>query len=119
LAFTALDARMGEIFWGVYQKNSQGLAQLVGQEAVTPAEDIVFPEGCGHGIGSGWGVYEAELTARLGDHVTVIDADVWPHAASIVQLAADDYRHNKAVAPERAMPVYLRDKVAKKESERR
>jgi len=118
LAFTALDARMGEIFWAVYQKNSQGLAQLVGQEAVTPAEAIVFPEGKGCGIGSGWGVYESELSVRLGTQLETVDADVWPHAATVVQLAAEDYRQGRAVAPERAMPVYLRDKVAKKESER-
>jgi len=118
LVFTALDARMGEIFWAVYQKNSQGLAQLVGEEAVTPAEAIVFPEGKGWGIGSGWGVYDAQLSARLGAQVETVDVDVWPHAQTVVQLAAEDYRQGRAVAPECALPVYLRNKVAKKESER-
>ena len=29
---------MGEIFWGVYQRNEQGFAELIGKESVTPAD---------------------------------------------------------------------------------
>ncbi len=57
-AFVAMDARMGEIFWGVYQKDQQGFAQLIGDEVVTLAENISFPDKQGVGIGSGWGVYQ-------------------------------------------------------------
>ena len=32
--FTALDARMGEVYWGVYQKSEDGYATLWGEEAV-------------------------------------------------------------------------------------
>ncbi len=117
-AFTALDARMGEIFWAVYQKDPEGLAQLIEAESVTQAENIQFPAGEGVGIGSGWGVYGDVLREKLDAQVTAIETDVWPMAATIVQLAARDYRLGRAVAPELAMPVYLRDKVAKKESER-
>lgn len=118
VSFTAMDARMGEIFWGVYQKDQQGYARLIGEEAVTPATDVKFPEIAGVGVGSGWSVYLAELSYRLGALLLETHVDRLPRAAAIVQLGADGYAKQQAVPVEQAMPVYLRDKVAKKESER-
>ncbi len=117
-AFTAMDARMGEIFWGVYQKNSQTGVELIGEEAVTPAEQVVFPQRQGVGIGSGWGVYPEQLSQRLGDLVLSVEEDHLPRASAIVELGVNGFQQGQAVAVENAMPVYLRDKVAKKESER-
>jgi tRNA threonylcarbamoyladenosine biosynthesis protein TsaB len=117
-AYTAMDARMGEIFWGVYQKDLQGYVELVGEEAVTLAENIIVPEMQGIGIGSGWGVYPDELSHCLGDLLLGIEADHLPRASAIVELGVMGFEKNQAVAVEKAMPVYLRDKVAKKESER-
>ena len=117
-AFTAMDARMGEIFWGVYKKNQQGFAELLGDEAVTLAENIIFPEQSGVGVGSGWGVYREELSTRLGTLVSAIEADHLPRASAIADLGIMGFNNNQAVSVEQAMPVYLRDKVAKKESER-
>lgn len=118
VAFTAMDARMGEIFWGVYRRSAEGFAELLGEEAVTPAADIAFPEQLGVGIGSGWGVYQTVLSGCLGHRVLAIDATPMPRARAIAQLGANGYAQGLAVAVELAMPVYLRDKVAKKESER-
>lgn len=118
LAFTAMDARMNEIFWGVYQRNDLGLAQLLGQEAVTPAGEILFPQASGYGVGSGWGVYADQLGACLAERVLGIEVDVWTRASTIAQLGAHDFGNGLAVSVEQALPVYLRDKVAKKQSER-
>ena len=118
LAFTGIDARMSEIFWGVYEKNSQGFAQLVGEEAVTPATGILFPQRAGVGIGSAWEVYQAELSRALGEFVIRYESDNLPQAAAIALLGVLGLQNNQGVAAEHAMPVYLRDKVAKKESER-
>ncbi|QPK64203.1 tRNA (adenosine(37)-N6)-threonylcarbamoyltransferase complex dimerization subunit type 1 TsaB [Methylomonas sp. LL1] len=118
ISFTAMDARMDEIFWGVYRRNGLGLAELLGGEAVTPAAAAVFPDVSGFGVGSGWGVHGEVLTARLGRRVEDIVSEVWPRAACIAQLGAYDFANGLAVPVEQAMPVYLRDKVAKKQSER-
>lgn len=117
-AYTAMDARMGEIFWGVYQKDQQGFAELIGEEAVTLAENIIFPQQKGVGIGSGWGVYPDQLSQCLGNLLQAIEVDHLPRASAIVDLGVMGFGKNQAVAVENAMPVYLRDKVAKKESER-
>ena len=118
VAFTAMDARMGEIFWGVYQRDEQGYAELIGKEAVTPAVDVEFPDRIGVGIGSGWGVYRQELMTRLAGRVSYCEIDNLPRASAIARLGVRGFDQGLAVAVERAMPVYLRDKVAKKESER-
>jgi len=119
LAFTALDARMGELFWGVYRRNGQGFAELLGKESVVSAQQVEFPDLQGVGLGSGWAVYQQLLSERLDGLVEryVID-DVWPKAAAIARLGVYHYRQGLAVAAEQAMPVYLRDKVAKTELER-
>ena len=118
VAFIAMDARMGEIFWGVYRRDGQGYAELIGFEAVTPADSVEFPELIGVGIGSGWGVYTQELTSRLTGFVNYYKADRLPRAGAIARLGARGFEQGLAVAVEQAMPVYLRNKVAKKESER-
>jgi len=109
---------MGEIFWGVYIKHKQGYAELVADEAVMLAENILFPKIKGSGIGSGWGVYQQQLSKRIGDLLQDIEVDHLPRASAIAQLGVLGFNSQQTVAVENAMPVYLRDKVAKKESER-
>ena len=118
VAFTAIDARMNEIFWGIYQKNSLGLAQLQGEESVTPASEIVRSGVKGAGIGTGWLTYRDILCERLADSVVHIETDNLPRASAIAVLGERVFRNNQAVPVEKALPVYLRNKVAKKESER-
>ena len=117
-AFTAMDARMSEIFWAVYSKNAEGIAELSGIEVVTPAADIVFPDRCGYGIGSAWQVYADTLQHCLGERLLTVKEIIYPHAAQIAQLGAYGFAHGQAVAVELAMPVYLRDKVAMTQAER-
>lgn len=118
VSFTAMDARMSEIFWGVYRRDERGYAELLGQEAVTPADLIEFPELAGVGVGSGWGVYQDILMARLTGLVERCEPGLLPRAGAIARLGAYGFEQGLAVDVEQAMPVYLRDKVAKKESER-
>ncbi|MEY4717995.1 MAG: hypothetical protein RL563_613 [Pseudomonadota bacterium] len=118
LAYTALDARMSEVFWGIYRRDSLGLAELLDEETVIPPSNVSCCQQPGHGIGSGWRTYRECLLARLAPWVQSIDDEVWPRAACIAQLGAYQYAQGRAVAVEQAMPVYLRDKVAKKSAER-
>ena len=118
LAFVAMDARMNEIYWGIYQRNTSGFAELLGKEAVLPANEVEFPDMSGVGIGSGWKVYYQELLTRLSHRVIRYEVDNLPRARAVVRLGAEGFKQGLAVAVEDAMPVYLRDKVAKKEFER-
>lgn len=115
-AFTALDARMGEVYWGVYLKDSDGYARIWGSEAVIHSDLVLFPQNAsGIGVGSGWGVYRKELMNRLGQGVMAINDQLLPRASGVVQLAVNGYLLKEMVPAEKALPVYLRDTVAKKQ----
>ncbi len=116
-AFPCIDARMGEVYFGVYRRGGDGFAEPAGLEAVADAGLVIVPEEAfGHGIGSGWGTYEAVLSEKLGEHrLAGILAGRFPRAAWIARLGVEVFRRGECVAAEDAQPVYLRDKVAKKQ----
>lgn len=116
--FTAVDARMSEIYWAVYQRDAEGFAQLIGVEKVQPASDVDALQLTGYGIGSGWQVYEQVLTQRLGAQLLGFDAGYLPRSSQVALLGAIGVQRQQAVPVEQAMPVYLRDKVAKTTAER-
>lgn len=116
--FTAVDARMHEIYWAVYQRDAEGVTQLLGREKVQPASEVDALQLTGFGIGSGWQPYQHELTTRLGELLIGYDADYLPHAAEMAYLGAIGVQRLQTVSVEQAMPVYLRDKVAQTTAER-
>lgn len=118
-ALVAMDARMGEIYWAVYQKNALQIAELVGDESVATAASIKQPTGVGVGIGTGWSLYRHALTAQLEHHVSHIMPPALPRARAIARLGETGFNQGTFVTAELALPVYLRDKVAKTELERR
>jgi len=117
-AFVAMDARMSEIFWGVYQRNPDNHAELCDKEVVTPAHLIEFPPLNGSGVGSGWGVYADVLGGCLTGLVGACYPDYLPRAAAVAKLGMYGFDHGLAVTVDEALPSYLRNNVAKKESER-
>jgi len=119
IIFTAVDARMNEIYWAVYQRDTEGFAQLLGQEQVQAASDVDALQMTGYGIGSGWLTYVPVLTEKLASQLLGFDADYLPHASEIALLGAVGMQREQAVPVEQAMPVYLRNKVAKTTVERK
>jgi len=108
----AIDARINEVYWGVYQADDAGLMRGGDDEVVRTPDAVPCPEGSGWvGAGSGWGAYEAALRARLGAQLDSWDAQRYPRARDVAVLAADGYRRGATVAAEQALPVYLRDDV--------
>jgi len=116
--FVAMDARIQEVFWGVYHRNEAGYAELLGQEAVLPPCDVTIPALTGAGIGSGWAVYHEQLEQRLRQPLMHLETNQFPRASAVAALGAYDFKQGRSVPVEQAMPVYLRDKVAKTEVER-
>ncbi|MGH8503183.1 MAG: tRNA (adenosine(37)-N6)-threonylcarbamoyltransferase complex dimerization subunit type 1 TsaB [Gammaproteobacteria bacterium] len=114
----AIDARMGEIYWGCYQRDQQDCARLIGEERVGKAEDVIVPaDRTWYGAGSGWDVYGETLANRLGNSLEGYDGQRLPRAEYIAGLAEIAFAEGLAVPAEQAQPVYLRDNVAKKSHE--
>jgi tRNA threonylcarbamoyladenosine biosynthesis protein TsaB len=111
----AIDARMGEIYWGYYEKDNGGCVRRIGEERVGRPDRIENPSVPGwFGAGSGWSAYRDILIARLGHCVHGFDADRLPRAEYVARLAVVAHRAGLAISPDRAQPIYLRDEVAKK-----
>ena len=109
---SALDARMGEVYWGAYRADREGLMRPVIDEGVCAPHHVAVPEGGDWwGIGSGWASYAAELGARCAMHLPR-DAEARVHAQDVATLAAALFAAGGAVPAEQALPVYLRDEVA-------
>lgn len=114
-AFPALDARMGEVYWGVYRKNAEGFVEPDGEERVVNADQVPCPDqAAGIGVGSGWRAYPDVLKRRLGSRVSGIEGDCYPTAGLIARLGIEGLKNDQAVSAELALPVYLRNTVARK-----
>ncbi len=114
----AIDARMGEVYWALYQANDAAIMQLVGEEIVCPPDSIRFFDSgdsvesdSWFGVGSGWETYGSELQNQMGDALAGFRLGDYPSAKAICALAIDAYQRGDTVDAAEALPVYLRDKV--------
>ena len=110
----ATDARMQEVFTGLFRVSDQDLVVAQGQEMVCAPGDITLPPGECVGLGNGFAAYPAETRERLGDLLLDVDADCWPDARNLLRLAAPLIGRGEIDAPEQALPVYIRNNVANK-----
>lgn len=108
----AFDARMGEVYWGTYVRDTEGIAVAAGEESVTPPEAVAgLDDGFWVGAGSGFAVYPQELTQRLGLERTLPDS--LPRAVHAIALGHRAWLEGGAVDAFHAQPVYLRDRVVR------
>lgn len=93
----ALDARMGDVYVGVYGMGDDGIQTLAGDRLLSRLEleqtAKMHPDALQ--IGSGW------LTPQ----------DCHPHAAAVLALAEPCFREGKILNAMEAMPVYLRETI--------
>lgn len=120
---SAIDARMQEVYWGIYKLNGEGLMALQEQEHVLPPAQVLTPEVAEDwcGAGSGWLAYPEILRSRLagqGCSVAQVYQEVWPEAFDVLTLALPLYLNGAGLDAAQAIPTYLRDKVAKSTAER-
>ncbi|HFD80337.1 MAG TPA: tRNA (adenosine(37)-N6)-threonylcarbamoyltransferase complex dimerization subunit type 1 TsaB [Gammaproteobacteria bacterium] len=109
----ALDARMSEVYWGAYRRAADGLVEAAGPEGLCAPQALRPPhEDRWSGAGSGWERYAGVLAGVAGVDEHRIHGHLKPHAADIARLAVSELRRGRALAPEQALPVYLRNQVA-------
>jgi tRNA threonylcarbamoyladenosine biosynthesis protein TsaB len=113
----AIDARMGEIYCASYQ-NQAGQAELLDEERVCPPEDFKpCTDANWFGAGTGWETYQTELKANFAEQLLDVDPQRYPQAAAMLKLAEPLAERGEMVSADQAVPVYLRNNVAKKKGE--
>ena len=70
------------------------------------------------GTGSGFAVHGAALSGRYAGQLQGVDGATVPQAAAVAVLGAAQFMQGRGVDAAEALPLYLRDKVALKTSER-
>ncbi|WP_422526108.1 tRNA (adenosine(37)-N6)-threonylcarbamoyltransferase complex dimerization subunit type 1 TsaB [Serratia fonticola] len=109
----AIDARMGEVYWGQFERQpdgqwleSAGEAVLSPQQALERAQHL---QGDWAHVGTGWQTYP-DLVAGSSLHVT--DGQMLlPQAEDMLPLALQAWQQGLAVSVENAEPTYLRNEV--------
>jgi len=130
-----IDARMSEVYWGVYVTESEGsnrslLADTLSKPEQVPGEISASSLNELTGTvdatvellpawqlaGSGAPLLQDQFTSvNLDDRVM---AEVMPDALDVLLLGLDIIERGESVSADLALPVYLRDKVALTEVER-
>jgi tRNA threonylcarbamoyladenosine biosynthesis protein TsaB len=105
-----LDARMGEVYWAQYCFQHDAPVAMLAPALSAPGE--VQPLGTPVACGNGLSAYPEAFAA--GGH-----ADIMPHAEQVAQLAAIAFAAGRTVTAAEAQPLYLRNKVAYTQAERR
>jgi len=114
----ALDARMGQVYWGAYrvQPNALGVEDVCGEHLAAP--NAVQCPGASDdeeewvGAGSGWQIHDSALRAAVDGRVRRVLVDAMPAAAGIARIGETEHAAGRSMAAERAVLVYLRDEVA-------
>lgn len=108
---TLLDARMGEVYAGVWRRAGSTVQAVVSERVAAPEALPELPDGVAAGVGPG---FAKALARRLpaGWQALRHDASQLPHAAAVAELARPILEANGGLPAAEVRPVYLRDRVA-------
>jgi len=116
----AVDARMKEIYWGAYQINEEGYAELIQQEGLyspqqlsTILKENLYVSTTWHGVGNAWSAYRSELDFYYKNKQNQQDVNCLPKALAVAQLGRLKYQKGEGLHSFDALPTYLRDNVCK------
>ncbi len=108
-----IDARMGEVYAGSYRRRADGGLESLIDDCVCAPDMVEVPaRETVSVIGTGWSAYGDVLAQRLAAAPAWADGECYPQARNVARLAAPVFAGGGGEAPELALPVYLRDKVA-------
>ncbi len=109
----ALDARMKEVYWGLFQPGLGAAPIALNEEQVAAPGDVVvelekfdFQQGF-EGVGQGWLYPELQALAPQ----TLIQ-EWYPKAEDVARIAFEAHSRGEGLPAHQAQPVYLRDTVS-------
>jgi len=114
----ALDARMDEIYFAAYRVQNGAWETVCEPTLCLPQNAPVLMGTDWYAAGSGFVAQGATLAARFGKQLAGVNATAIPQASAVAQLAAPMFATGQGMDAALAMPLYLRNKVALKTTER-
>lgn len=110
----AIDARMNEVYFGAFERDADGLARPRASALVAAPEAVRVEASPAAwvAVGTGWGSYEAPLSAAVAAIIDRLDGAALPHATQAMTLALPRFARDQTLSADALAPVYLRDKVA-------
>jgi len=104
-----LDARMGQIYWAVYQQSTTRLVEVVSPDALANPQDVGGVVSS-VAVGPGWNAYQDALSPAISSIIASQADSIIPYAEWVARLAS--FHPDTAVAPECLQAQYLRNQVA-------
>jgi tRNA threonylcarbamoyladenosine biosynthesis protein TsaB len=118
----AQDARMNEVYLGIYERGDGGLpVPLIAErlQIVDAIPELVPAAADGRiAAGFGWQRYPQLLDSNR-DQLAAEPRVLHPRAADLLPMGVELIRQGKTVLPQDVVPAYLRQKVAEKPSKYR
>ncbi len=123
----ANDARMKEIYCSAYEL-VDGFMTSIGSEEVMKPENLgqylsqqsISIDNSYYQVGNAWSEYSQQLidVSKQCRSFSFTEDLIYPHAREVAYLAFKEAAENKLLKAEDVSPVYLRNNIAKKKSER-
>lgn len=112
-----LDARMNEVYCAAWQREGSRF-NLMGSLRVAPPDAVEMPSGAGWiACGNALAAYP-QLANRVAAAGFVARPEAMPTAANVAHLAVPRLQNGEGIDPAAAVPIYVRDKVARTVAER-
>lgn len=103
---TAIDARMGEVYWAVYEEG------IVKSERICKPEQVDKLGAEFVGVGSGWKIYKDSLIKA--SEIKCVESELYPESYELVDLSILSIESGQKPTHGLPQPTYLRNNVAQK-----
>ena len=103
------DARMGEIYWGIYRVDATGIAQPLSGDQLSLPQNILLSESIDSMVGNAWMVYREQLPSAVTAPIKYVEHT--PTATALIDLAISQFLTVGGVSAAALKPAYIRQAV--------
>lgn len=111
---SCLDARIDEVYWGIFGFNDDGLPTLLGNEVLCKPEDLksaIIDSAISLSAGGNGLQFSARFPRDMQHKIRHSLPELLPRAGQIAKIASHLWASNIFISAEEINPVYLREQV--------